>query len=627
MRVGRGIVDVTRTAKVRLVVANTTRVPIQVRAGDALAYARPVHPDEFDIVDCDVGATSPMVGGSATVHSARAAPDDTQTAPGPDPQSVSRPEGFENPFFSRPTARPAESRDCVRSTPHVEGTLGTVTHDANPSAQEVEDMLRSLPPETQDVLRAAGAVRSTEHMPAHLKEVKLGENLNSVQSAVARTLITAYADVFNSSTQVPTRTAQFRAHIETGSARPISSAPYRVSPAERKVIDKEIDTMLRAGVVRPSRSPWGAPVVLVPKKDGSIRFCVDYRKLNRVTKVETYPLPRIDEALRAFQGATCFSVMDMQSGYWQVPLSDESIPKTAFVTHKGLYEYVVLPFGPVNAPGHFQRMMDEVIGGLKWTSVLVYIDDLIVFSPSVEQHVTDLKVVFDRLRAAGLTLKPKKCELFAPSVKYLGQVVSAQGIAPDPEKIRAIRDMPLPTSKSEVKAFIGLAGYYRRFVKNFSGVVEPLLRLTRDDTAFTWGPFESEATSAVKDALCTAPVLLAHPDFAQPFTLMTDASGVGIGAVLSQTDPHTGMERVVEYASRSLTRAERAWSATEQEALAVKWHAKSCARMYTVPASQSSQTTERFSGSLRNKRPIRSCSAGHCNSVSTTSKSFTGQAG
>jgi hypothetical protein len=207
-------------------------------------------------------------------------------------------------------------------------------------------------------------------------------------------------------------------------------------------------------------------------------------------------------------------------------------------------------------------MMDEVVGGLKWTSVLVYIDDLIVFSPSVERHADDLRIVFDRLRSAGLTLKPKKCQLFAASVKYLGQVVSAEGIAPDGDKVKAIRQMPYPTNKQEVKAFLGLAGYYRRFVRNFAKMVEPIQRLTRADVPFAWGDEESRAADAVKEALCGEKVMLTHPDFTTPFTVMTDASGTGIGAVLSQVDPVTKEEKVVEYASRSLTKAERLWSAT-----------------------------------------------------------------
>ena len=239
----------------------------------------------------------------------------------------------------------------------------------------------------------------------------------------------------------------------------MQSAPYRVSPKERALIDKAIDEMLAAGVIRPSRSPWSSPVVLVPKKGGEIRFCVDYHRLNKVTRLETYPLPRIDETLRAFQGAMYFSVMDMQSGYWQIPLDEKSIEKTAFTTNRGLYEYTVLPFGPVNAPGYFQRMMDEVIAGLKWTSVLVYIDDLIVFSKSFEDHLRDLTVVFERLRESGLTLKPKKCRMFADEVTYLGQVVSRKGLRPDPDKATSISKMRDMQSKTDVSSFLGTARY------------------------------------------------------------------------------------------------------------------------------------------------------------------------
>jgi hypothetical protein len=556
------LVEVSSGGAVRVVLANTTASPVCVRAGEIVAYARPAGRDEFDVVECNLDVDGESI--SSPVRSVGWNDEGRVRS-----VRVQDPTLADNPFYS-PTA--AAGSDSVETTTQATAELNQKVPIGTITEEEVQGILDKLSPEARTVVGSARrVVEGAGALPAHLLDIQLGDHLTQPQKAVALALLRQYADVFNDSRTIPTRTPKFRASIDTGSAQPVSSAPYRVSPSERKVIDGAIDDMLKAGVIRPSRSPWGAPVVLVPKKDGSIRFCVDYRRLNKVTKIETYPLPRIDEALRAFQGATCFSVVDMQSGYWQVPLNEDSVPKTAFITHRGLFEYVVLPFGPVNAPGYFQRMMDEVVGGLKWTSVLVYIDDLIVFSPSVERHADDLRVVFDRLRSAGLTLKPKKCQLFAASVKYLGQVVSAEGIAPDEDKVKAIRRMPYPTNKHEVKAFLGLAGYYRRFVRNFAKMVEPIQRLTRADVPFAWGAEESRATDAVKEALCGEKVMLTHPDFSTPFTVMTDASGTGIGAVLSQVDPVTKEERVVEYASRSLTKAERLWSATEQEALAVKW--------------------------------------------------------
>ena len=538
----------------QLVLANLHKAPVSVRAGQVVGYARCVKDSDYQLVECDLddqaaGCAATEGGSVAALH------------------AHEKEEGEHmNPFF-----RKNDEKDSGASGTAAAAEKPTHADDSVATDGELKSEIDKLSEGVRSLLQRTPLVRNLADLPVHLHAVQTGEKLTPAQRCIAWTLMRAYADVFNASTVTPTRTAKYEATIDTGSARPINAAPYRVSPAERKVIDNSIDEMLSAGVVRPSRSPWSSPVVLVAKKDNSVRFCIDYKKLNKVTRVETYPMPRIDETLRAFQGATCFSVMDMQSGYWQIPMDAESIPKTAFITHRGLFEFTVMPFGPTNAPGYFNRMMDDVLGGLKWTSVLVYIDDIIVYSPSVRQHVEDLRVVFDRLRAAGLTLKPKKCQMFASSVKFLGQIVSAQGIAPAPDKVRAIESMPAPTDKTGVKAFIGLAGYYRRFVKNFADVVAPLQALLKSDVPFMWGEDQAASMRAVKEALCAHPVLLTHPDFDRPFVLMTDASGIGIGAVLSQTEEEKKTEGVVEYASRTLTKAECAWSATEQEALAVKW--------------------------------------------------------
>ena len=545
---------------------NVHKKPISVRAGQIVAYARCVNPDEFSEVECDLENDLENSRGGAS------APVAVRTVSGLSEEEADR--SCSNPFYT-PAGVPGANgtgEDPCGSEPSSTQRAGPAQScDPVVSEEEVRAEIEKLPEGVRALIGGRPLVYRLADLPEHLRVVKLGEGLAPAQRCLAYTLMRAYGDVFNASPTVPSRTTKFRADINTGTARPVNSAPYRVSPAERKIIDESIDEMLSAGVIRPSRSPWSSAVILVSKKDSSVRFCVDYKKLNKVTKIETYPMPRIDESLRAFQGATCFSVMDMQSGYWQVPLDEESIPKTAFITHRGLFEFMVMPFGPTNAPGYFNRMMDEVMGGLKWASVLVYIDDIIVYSPTVGQHLEDLRVVLERLRAAGLTLKPKKCHMFAGSVKFLGQVISAKGIAPDPDKVKAIASMPAPIDKSGVKAFIGLAGYYRRFVKNFADVVAPLQGMLKNEMPFEWGEAQESAMQAVKAALCAQPLTLAHPDFDKPFVLMTDASGVGIGAVLSQTEEDKKKEGVVEYASRTLTRSEVAWSATEQEALAVKW--------------------------------------------------------
>lgn len=516
----------------RVVLANFSKAPVAVRAGEFVGYGLEIDPDAYEIREVDGSTPDPPVRGHD--HA---------------------PEGLSSASAGSRLAHLQGDPDVdVAPYPELGGTWSRLS-----------DKVRAL-------IRRQGLPTDASCLPQHLTSLKIGVNtpLSDVQRRMALALLKEYAPVFNDNPTIPSRTTKFRAQLDTGSNSPVMSAPYRTSPAEREMIDKAVDEMLKAGVIRPSRSPWSSPVVLVPKKDGETRFCVDYRRLNKLTKVEVYPLPRVDETLRAFEGSMYFSVMDMQSGYWQVPLHPDSIPKTAFITHRGLHEYVVLPFGPTNAPGYFQRMMDEVMGGLKWSSVLVYIDDLIVFSRTFEAHLHDLAVAFDRLREAGLTLKPKKCQMFAGSVHFLGHVVSRDGIAPDPDKVKAIRDMPKPRSKDEVLSFLGMAGYYRRYVPGFSTRAEPLQRissLTGDISM--WGPVHDAAIQSLKDALCAAPILV-HPNFARPFRLMTDASGVGLGAVLTQKDDD-GAEHAVEYASRSLQPSERKWSPTELEALAVKW--------------------------------------------------------
>ena len=575
---GRGLVQLDDDARGCVVLANISRTDVKVRANQVVAYAMGVADMEYDIVELPEakGGMKPSErgGGVKRVSAEHSRTNGVKRVSAEHSRMNGESAGHEykNPFYSPEEGLEVPVKPCEGREERL-AAESVIDESEIPSGidAEVRSMWGSIPKSVRDVIRNMHIVESLTDLPEHLRAVEMGDKLTSAERKVAWTLLVAYQDVFNRSAVVPTQTSQYKASIDTGTAQPLGSAPYRVSPAERRVIDKALDEMIEAGVVRPSKSPWSSPVVLVPKKDGSIRFCVDYRKLNKVTKIETYPLPRVDEALRAFQGSQCFSVVDMQSGYWQIPLDEQSIPKTAFITHRGLYEYRVLPFGPVNAPGYFQRMMDEVIGGLKWVSVLVYIDDLIVFSANTMTHLHDLKEVFDRLRTVGLTLKPKKCRLLAESVGYLGQIISSKGIAPDPNKVRAVREMPIPCDRNEVRAFLGLAGYYRRFVKGFTKLVAPLQLLVREDIAYRWAEDQQSAFDAVKSALCSEPVLLAHPDFTQPFVLMTDASDAGLGAVLSQTDRESKQERVIEYASRVLTKAEVAWSTTEKEALAVKW--------------------------------------------------------
>ena len=277
----------------------------------------------------------------------------------------------------------------------------------------------------------------------------------------------------------PSKAVGVEHSINVGSNVPINQPKYRVAHKDREIIKDQVQDMLKKNVIKHSMSAWASPIVLVDKKDGSIRFCVDYRKLNSITTKDSYPLPRIDDSLAALSGNQFFSGLDLNAGYWQIPMSEKDKDKTAFLTDDGLFEFNVMPFGLTNAPATFQRYMDAVLAGLKWNTLLVYIDDIIVFSKSFEEHLDALGEVFDRLIKASLQLKPSKCQFFQSELLYLGHLVTPNGIGPDPAKIKAIVSMKHPTNVSEVSSFLGMAGYYRNYIANFSRKCKILYELTK----------------------------------------------------------------------------------------------------------------------------------------------------
>ena len=296
-----------------------------------------------------------------------------------------------------------------------------------------------------------------------------------------------------------------------------------------------MEEMENLGVIRRSASAWSSPVVLVPKKDGNYRFCIDYRKLNSVTKKDVYPLPRIDDILDTLAGAKFFSTLDLAPGYWQMELDSETSAKSAFVSHRGLHEFVRMPFGMCNAPATFQRLMEVVIAGILCKSYFAYIDDVLVFSQTFEELLVHLGQVLSRLRQAGLRLKAKKCLFLREEVPYLGHVVTLGGIKPDPVKTEKMKRYPAPMDVSQVRQFLGLASYYRRFVPDFERIASLLHSLLKKGAVFSL-TFECEkAFDHLKKALVSASVL-AYPQFSSPhpFILETDASTKGLGAVLAQ---------------------------------------------------------------------------------------------
>lgn len=398
----------------------------------------------------------------------------------------------------------------------------------------------------------------------YLNSVVPRETLNSEQQQQLNNLTNRYFSLMGNKLGC-TNLVSHKIEVESD---PIKQRPYRVSPAIQQKIDEEIRTMLENDIIEPSTSAWSSPVLLVPKKDGSYRFCIDFRKLNKVTKRDAYPLPFISSILDKLRETRYLSSLDIKSAYWQVPVAPESREFTAFsVPGRGLFQFKRMPFGLTNAPATWQRLVDKILGPELEPNVFVYLDDVIVVSNSFEHHLEILDTIFKRFLAAGLTLSKEKCTFCKPELRYLGYVVGSNGLHVDPDKIKAILDIPTPKTVAEVRRIIGTASWYRRFIASFSTLIAPLVALLRKGKTWSWNEECECAFQAIKDALVSAPIL-SCPDFNLPFIVQTDASAYGIGAVLSQKKSN-GEEHVICYVSRSLSRQERNYSVTERECLAV----------------------------------------------------------
>lgn len=355
--------------------------------------------------------------------------------------------------------------------------------------------------------------------------------------------------------------------IET-TGEPIKQRFYRASPARQQIINEELDKLIKLGVLEESSSPWASPVILVQKASGGFRLCIDSRKLNAVTKKNSYPLPRVDDILDNMKNAKFISSIDLSQAFLQLPLSECSKEKTAIITQgRGLLQYTVVPFGLSNAPQTLQKLVDTLFGAEFYARLFAYLDDLIVINDNFDSHVKLLDKVYEKLKAANLTVNMSKCEFCKSELKYLGYIVSENGLATDPSKVDAINNFPTPKNVKEVRSFLGLASYYRRFINNFSAIARPLSQLTSPKSKFSWSSEAEEAFIELKKALTSSPVLVV-PDFSEPFYLHADASGFGLGSSLVQKDKD-GNEHPIAYFSRTLTKAETAYSTTERELLCV----------------------------------------------------------
>ncbi|GJZ09013.1 putative nucleotidyltransferase, ribonuclease H [Tanacetum coccineum] len=357
------------------------------------------------------------------------------------------------------------------------------------------------------------------------------------------------------------REIEFRIEFIPG-AVPIAKSPYRLAPFELEELSGQLKELQDKGFIRPRSSPWGAPILFVKKKDGSFRMCIDYRELNKLTVKNRYPLPRIDDLFDQLQGSYFFSKIDLRFGYHQPRVHEDDIPKTAFRTHYGQFEFIVMPFGLTNAPSVFMDLMNRVCGPYLDKFVIVFIDDILIYSKTREEHVEHLRLVLELLKRAKLYAKFSKCEFWLSEVQFLRHVINGNEINVDPSKIEVVKNWKAPRTPSEVCSFLGLAGYYRRFIENFSKIAKSLTILTQKCKTFDWGKEQELAFQTLKDKLCNAPVL-ALPDGPEDFVVYCDASGLGLGCVLI----HRG--KVIAYASRQLKIHEKNYTTHDLELGAV----------------------------------------------------------
>lgn len=454
--------------------------------------------------------------------------------------------------------------------------------------QEVKVIRSCDPLSTTEVVSAQQTVTEpTETASDESITQKLGVNLadshlSHDQEAKVTQLFNKWQSIFSKGPIDLGNTDLVRHEIHLTEEKPFKEPYRRIAPALFQEVREHLAEMVAADAIRPSESPYSSNVVIVRKKDGTIRFCIDYRKLNLRTIKDAYAIPRIEDSLHLLAGSRFFSTLDLKAGYWQVELKEEDKQKTAFqVANLGFFECNRMPFGLCNAPATFQRLMERCMGDLNLQQCLIYLDDIVIFSSSFEQQLDRLEAVFERLHRHNLKLKASKCEFFKREVKYLGHIVSEDGIKADPAKTSAIKEWPVPASTKEVRRFIGFSGYYRRFVKDYAKIARPLNDLLVGEPTskskskkkthqppFHWGDEQQQAFDAIVDKLSSPPVL-AYAEYDKPFALHTDASSSGLGAVLYQKQ--NGIDRVIAYASRSLKPSEKNYPAHKLEFLALKW--------------------------------------------------------
>ena len=468
-------------------------------------------------------------------------------------------------------------------------TQGMMMRVLNPTRQKLRlNRGNQWPVEEVDIVEAplqtehphrTAAVRSSESGSDTLDEETLLEPLwTNVAEDVPEAIVSQLRAIIMENRQAFSLhewdlgfTDVIRHEIDTGNEAPVRQSLRRQPLTQLPIIDTQVEQMLQQNVIEPSKSEWSSNVVLVRKKDGSTRFCVDYRAVNLKTRKDAYPLPLISECLDTLGSAKWFSTFDLRAGYHQMAVHPRDKHKTAFVTRQGSFQFRVLPFGLCNSPASFARMMNLVMAGLNFSICLIYLDDIIIFAGDLQSHLERLVQVLTRLRTANLKLKPSKCHLLQRKVLFLGHVVSAEGVATDPAKVATVKEWPTPRNLRELRSFVGLCAYYRRFVLDFANIAKPLHAMTRKGQKFQWTTDCETAFVELKKRLTEAPVL-ALPQDEGMYILDTDASADSLGAVLSQVQD--GLEKVICYGSRVCSRSECNYDVTKRELLAIVYFLK-----------------------------------------------------
>lgn len=459
----------------------------------------------------------------------------------------------------------------------IDGYVITSILNTNEEEAEIQEPLVELN-EVEPVQNLTGATeeKQKDREKRILEQLRL-DHLNDEEKRLLIGTCQDYQDVFYLSGDIlsSTQATRHSIRVEPGTEQ-INTRPYRLPETQKVEVEKQVEKLLKEGVIEESNSPWNSPILVVAKKaDASgqqkFRLVVDYRKLNEKTVGDAYPLPDITEILDQLGQAKYFSCLDLAMGYHQIEMDPSDIDKTAFSTKQGHWAYRKMPFGLRTAPATFMRLMNTVLSGLTGTRCFVFLDDIILYANSLAEHDAKLRTVFGRLRKYSLKLQPDKCEFLRKEVSYLGHVISEDGVRPDPKKIESIENFPTPKTTKQLKGFLGLAGYYRRFVPQFSKIAAPLHKLLKKDAKYEWEEEQENAFQSLKLKLMSQPILQ-YPDFSREFILTTDASNEGAGAILSQGE--IGKDRPIAYASRSFNKSEKNYSTVEKELAAIVWGIK-----------------------------------------------------